>query len=373
VGQSPNSSGNRTLARLFVVPAACATCEESKTFAAGRDLTEWALCGFDDDQHNAQEWRMLCFFCLEEREPTEEHVFPEAIGGTLTIDRVCKACNDFLGAKVDVFLTNHELILIKRAEFGMIDSAGKAIDPMRKMFGVGKLANEPEKRIKLVPDPKTGRLQPRMMHHSIRTKRDDGTEAVQITLDESDIGEVGKILQRERKRAGLDPAPDHEIEAYVAAIRQQITSIEHPEVLYNLRIDTHDFQRGICKIIYELAGLWLGDAYLDDPVAEMFRNIILSGSEERIQGQISFGVVPSLSLWNGEPKAHVAMGSKQGEAFFVAVRIFDAASGVLCVTNTASKYPSLTEGRFLLIDLTGDFSRSSPLKEELIRMSKRHP
>ena len=33
-------SGNRALARLLVVPAACAACEELKTFAAGRDLTE---------------------------------------------------------------------------------------------------------------------------------------------------------------------------------------------------------------------------------------------------------------------------------------------------------------------------------------------
>jgi hypothetical protein len=126
----------------------------------------------------------------------------------------------------------------------MIDRAGKAIDPMRKMFGIGALANEPEKRVQLVPDPETGRLQPRMMYHSIRTKRDDGTEAVQFTLDESDIGEVGKIIQRERKRAGLDPAPDHEIEVCIAAIRQQITSIKQPEVLYSLRIDTRDFQRG---------------------------------------------------------------------------------------------------------------------------------
>ena len=146
----------------------------------------------------------------------------------MTIDRVCKACNDFLGAKIDVLLTNHELILIKRAELGMIDRAGKAIDPMRKMFGVGKLANEAEKRIKLVPDPKTGQLQPRMMYHSIRTKRDDGTEAVQITLDASDIGEVGKIIQRERKRAGQEPLPESEIEALVTAAKQSIGTIEQP-------------------------------------------------------------------------------------------------------------------------------------------------
>jgi HNH endonuclease len=190
---------------------------------------------------------MRCFCWLEEREPTEEHVFPEAIGGTLTIGRVCKPCNDFLGAKVDVLLTNHDLILIKRAEFGMIDRTGKVVNPLNKFLGVGNLANDSEKRIRLCPDPKTGRLEPRMMYHSTRTKLDDGTEAVQITLDESEIGEVGKILQREGKRA------------------------------------------------------------------------------------------------------------------------------VLCVTHTASKYPSLTKGRFLLIDLTGGSSRSSALNDKIIRMSKRRP
>jgi hypothetical protein len=44
-GREPASrgSGNRALARLLVVPAACAACEELKTFAAGRGLTEWGL------------------------------------------------------------------------------------------------------------------------------------------------------------------------------------------------------------------------------------------------------------------------------------------------------------------------------------------
>jgi hypothetical protein len=146
----------------------------------------------------------------------------------------------FWGQRLMFCLPINELILIKRAEFGMIDRAGKAIDPLRKMFGVGTLVNEPEKRIQLVPDPETGRLQPRMMYHSTRTKRDDGSETVEITLDASEIGEVEKIIQRERKRAGLDPAPDHEIEACVAAIRQQIRTMEQPSVLYSLRMDLRD-------------------------------------------------------------------------------------------------------------------------------------
>ena len=146
-----------------------------------------------------------------------------------------------------------------------------------------------------------------------------------------------------------------------------------PPVLYQLKINTYDYQRGICKIIYELACHWLGDAYLDDPVASLFRNVILSGTEEKITGQIRLsGNEPPLSLWQGEPKAHIAMGSQQGDAGWIAVRVFDAVSGVLCVTKTASKYPSFIEGRFLLMDLAGAASRSSTLNEEIFRIVRRN-
>jgi hypothetical protein len=66
----------------------------------------------------------------------------------------------------------------------------------------------------------------------------------------------------------------------------------------------------------------LGDGYLDDPVAQMFRNIILSGTEERIQGQISLGVVTPLSLWKGETKAHIAMSkAKPSSSPFVSLTL----------------------------------------------------
>ena len=122
---------------------------------------------------------MRCIFCLKEREPTEEHVFPEAIGGTRTIYRVCKPCNDFLGAKVDVLLTDHKAILLKRAEFGMGERSGRDIDPWRRVFGDGSLASNPELKIHLAVNPETGRMEPRMRSSSTRIEHDDGSEAVQ--------------------------------------------------------------------------------------------------------------------------------------------------------------------------------------------------
>ncbi|GAH55771.1 unnamed protein product [marine sediment metagenome] len=54
--------------------------------------------------------RFLCIICKEDKnieENTIEHVFPEAIGGTLTIFNVCKTCNSWLGSDVDSYLTNN--------------------------------------------------------------------------------------------------------------------------------------------------------------------------------------------------------------------------------------------------------------------------
>ena len=304
---------------------------------------------------------MRCIFCLKEREPSDEHVFPAAIGGALIIKSVCKPCNDFLGAKVDVLLTHHKAILLKRAEFGMGERSGKDIDPWARVFGDGSLASNPEVKIHLAPNPETGRMEPRMRYNSTRIEADDGSEAVQVALDISQIGELEKIAQRHRKRAGLEPYSEDEIRALLASARENMRTIEQPEVIYAVKMDKRDYQRAVCKIIYELAWLWLGDAYIDDPVAKMLRTVILSGAEQSIARRITMdGAEPPLSYWNGEPQL--------GDVFCVGVRVFDFVSGWLGVTNTASKYPLVAGGRFQLFDLDGDQSRDSTLEEEGFRM-----
>ena len=49
---------------------------------------------------------MLCIFCCKERASSLEHVFPLAIGGTVTTDRVCRECNSMLGTRVDAALSD---------------------------------------------------------------------------------------------------------------------------------------------------------------------------------------------------------------------------------------------------------------------------
>jgi len=146
-------------------------------------------------------------------------------------------------------------------------------------------------------------------------------------------------------------------------------TIEQPEVTYVVQMDSLEYQRGVCKIIYELAWLWLGDGYLGDPVAEKLRAFIRSGDEQMIAGRICMNTVElPMSLWNGERKAHVAMGFQEGDVFFVGVRVFDLVSGVVGVTNNAREYPRVPGGRFQLFDLGGGQSRNSSFEEEVFRM-----
>jgi hypothetical protein len=61
---------------------------------------------------------MLCIFCDQERAPSIEHVFPLAIGGTVTTDRVCAPCNSVLGSRVDAALSDFFPVRMRRAEQG---------------------------------------------------------------------------------------------------------------------------------------------------------------------------------------------------------------------------------------------------------------
>jgi hypothetical protein len=227
-------------------------------------------------------------------------------------------------------------------------------------------------RIQTLVDPVTGKIVPKMMYHKRLTKNEDGTESVQITLDESDIGALEKIVQRHRKSAGLDPLSDVELQALVADAQRNMRTLRQPEVVYSNRIDTFHYQRAICKIAYELACIWLGDAYLDDAAAQPIRDFILKGKEEAISGKIQMGGnMPPLSLWQSEPKAHIALELQEGDRIAIGVRVFDAVSGVVVVTNEARSYPNLKDGRFVLMVLVGTASRNTTLTEEALRATRR--
>lgn len=318
---------------------------------------------------------MRCIFCLEVKEPTDEHIFPGAIGGTLTIDRVCKQCNDWLGANIDVLLTNHDLILLERAKMGIRNRAGNMINPWKDVFRNGVMADDLEQKVRIVLDPKTGRPTPKILYKAAKKTLENGDEIVQITMDAQEIDQLEKVVHRYRRRAGLEPLSNDEIQALIETAKADIRTISQPEVKHSLKIDVMDYKRAILKIAYELAWLWLGDKYLNDPVAEKLRNSILKDEEmDGIKGRIELdGNMAPLSIWSEEPSAHIALCSRVGNSLAISIRIFTSICSIVHVSGTADRYvmtdKSIDEGRFILIAPQG-FSRNSTLSEELSRLSR---
>lgn len=57
---------------------------------------------------------MKCIFCLQEKEPSNEHVIPDSIGGTIRIKEVCRNCNSELSRQVDDPFSKNPLIQLAR-------------------------------------------------------------------------------------------------------------------------------------------------------------------------------------------------------------------------------------------------------------------
>ena len=316
---------------------------------------------------------MRCIFCLNEREPSAEHVFPDAIGGTLIIDRLCKPCNDWLGANVDVLLTDHIGVLMKRHLLKLSSCSGKTIG-FEEILGEGTLANDPDQRIKIVRDA-NGKPVPQLIHKTHRTRLDDGSENIQITIDASQIAVLPKIIERTRKREKLPPLSPTELQAQVDASIAQIGTRHQPEVIHRLpAIDFVAFRKALYKIVYELAWLWLGDDFLGDPLAVRLRGIICEDADDDgLRGAIQLGdeATGTFLLWKSQPNAHIGLAQRSGSSILVAVRVFDTMSAFVVVTEQAERYPAFTDGMFFQCDPKAGTERRSTISEEIRRMTQR--
>ena len=77
---------------------------------------------------------MLCIVCITMKPPRSskgEHVIPVALGGSLTIRRVCLTCDNRLGNTADAGLINLSSVEERRSELGLEGNRGGVPDPKR--------------------------------------------------------------------------------------------------------------------------------------------------------------------------------------------------------------------------------------------------
>ena len=318
---------------------------------------------------------MRCIFCSNERPPSLEHVFPLAIGGHITTDRVCKECNSTLGSRVDAALCDFLSIRRRRAELGLAGNASVPPGQFELLEGVVSLAGSNGGRLRVTYDETTKKLDLRRLYQASDVVTPDGQKVRQIIVDARDKDQIPTIIRRERRRHGLPPLSDEELA--LQASNYEAKSIENPTVHMNIRTSFAYLRHAMFKIIYELAFVWLGETYLDDPLAVELRTAICNpdlASTDSFAGFVGDASdCPAFSQWIPHPAHHLAYSQVVAGQVLIAVRIFDLYAAAVPVSREAARYfggPSAhpAELRFIALDAVNGKVVDADFSEEIHRM-----
>ena len=297
---------------------------------------------------------MKCIFCMEEKEDNEftiEHIFPDAIGGSLTNKNVCKHCNDYLGRKVDCLLTNHWIVQGNRQLYKIAGKTGVIPNPIGKGFLNGEKDSVMQYRFTKEGVPERVYISP-----DLKTKKIDGHFQIELKLDKSEANEALKIINKTLKRNGYEQLSSDKFEA---TVQREEVSLQKPVMELEAEIDIYKYKRAIFKIIYELACNWLGNQYLEDEIAIVLRKVILDDalwvtndwSAIGLEGNIDF-YSPTENIWKfweDNKIFHLAFNKIIDGKMVISVRIFNVFSATIVVTNSAYKYFPVKE-YFISID-----------------------
>ena len=93
---------------------------------------------------------------------------------------------------------------------------------------------------------------------------------------------------------------------------------------------------------YELAFLWLGEAYLDDPLAVELREAICNddlASTDGLAGYVGEAQpCTAFKFWTPHEAHHLAYSLVVGDAIVVAVRVFGLYAAAVVVSRDPSRY-----------------------------------
>src|SRR5271163_403354 len=230
-------------------------------------------------------------------------------------------------------------------------------------------------RIRTTLNKATGKLDIRQLHHATDVILPDGRKARQVTVDERDRDQIPKIMQRERKRHGLPPLSKEALAAESKKVT--VAVLENPLVQVTINVSFAYLRHAMTKIAYELAFLWLGESYLDDPLAVELREAICKedlASTDELAGYVGEAEpCTAFRIWTPHEAPHLAFASIVANTIVVAARVFDVYEGVIVVSREPSRYvrsaAASSKLRFLAIDSVSGNTIDTTFDAEIRRMA----
>lgn len=196
---------------------------------------------------------MKCIICGKEKDESKEHIIPEALGNKqLTTNRVCQSCNEHLGSNVDYYLTDHPLVKLIRIKAGLAGKKNKKIkllDGRERDVNTGNLYDLNSGVPKIVP---------RLL----------SDEKGHIVVEASSFTDALVYFKKKLSRKGYSKEKIDELCKGARLIGQNNSA---PEFKKDASINFALMDLSAIKIAYEYAYLYLGEEYLQDPIAVLFR------------------------------------------------------------------------------------------------------
>lgn len=302
-----------------------------------------------------------CILCLREladEDSSLEHVFPEALGGRLTLTELCRGCNSHLGSNVDSRLVNHSYIGWARKSLGLAGKTGRIPNPL----GDGVVVpgddpmesqtiddGEPRQRVRWDRDG--------VYYHPFVEKR-DGQKV--LVVDKSEAHLLPQRLAKAKARRGKD---------LEGAVREQKGHL----LSFDLGFQDDGHVVGILKIAYEMAFLALGHTYLDDDMARRLRAVLemdplredwatgsrLYASFAGLNGRDLIPLRPECNSW----LIGLVCRVPNHDDVVAYVRLFDRFEASITVSQAANLYALSSEGVGWVIDVRPNEMREIHLKD----------
>ncbi|MCZ7862215.1 HNH endonuclease [Agrobacterium salinitolerans] len=285
-----------------------------------------------------------CIFCLEVKQPSKEHIFPEAIGGKLSVFIVCTDCNNWLGGKIDSHLTSLPSVQLRRAQLGIAGKRGGIPHGFEILTGRSFILAENGGRQAawVTYDREKNATSFKLEPTITERKNDEGQTVVQFSGDPSDLPKLMQKLQATRRREGLRPLTDEELEKISReAVASEFTS---PLVERTIKIDVFGVCLAFAKIAYELAFHWFGGKFSEDPYAEIFREAVRMGEADNLVAHIHLldqkDVVRIHEMWRRDQQWHIAFATYMEGHTIVFITIFDSVGAAIKISQRNWLAPS---------------------------------
>lgn len=276
-----------------------------------------------------------CIRCSDFKSVLEfntEHIFPAAIGGVFTTDRVCRACNTLLNQNVDEAFVKSNFVLYYRHNYNLNRDQNRSIPNLTKKTVKNAEGNDTLLKFK------DGELRSEVLDKFNYEINENGEILCTLTIDGSKVDKMDEIirnnLQRLGKKLGVDKGTDYTI----VSTNKNETKPFH----FNDNIPNALLVKECVKIAYEAASI-ITEGYILEDTAKMFSDFLVSDS-------ISDDVREHLDLVGVNKHTHyqqrfnalnlqlhqhaILFDNIEGEGVYAVVKIFQFIYPILLTKNT---------------------------------------